>query len=137
MMGMLMAKLSRWIFFGVVISLVPIAIGYWNLHFYKKPTTFFAIISNGELLLVVVSMCAGAVGEIVVVLNNKVYTVVKIIAAGLTTALFASSAAIFGSVAAARLSGSSVNVDLVTDSSILFFFSALVSCAVCIFLSET
>ena len=58
-------KFVRWLFFGVLASLVPLLCSYLNLVMKHKPTPFDAIMGDGGLLLIISAICAGALGEVI------------------------------------------------------------------------
>jgi hypothetical protein len=57
-------KVLRWFIFGVLISLLPLAYTYENLTIKSQPAEMTKVVGNGELVIIVWALCAGALGEL-------------------------------------------------------------------------
>jgi hypothetical protein len=127
-------KVLRWFMFGVLISLLPLAYTYENLVIKSQPVDMAKVVGNGELLIIVWALCAGAIGELFG--STADYKWFKIVSGGLTLIVLIMSALLFASIAEARVEHTAVNdVEIVWNSKILFLFG-IVSCASCLVLSE-
>jgi hypothetical protein len=125
-------KFLRWLFFGVLVSLVPILCSYLNLLMKHKGAAFEAIIGDGGLLFIS-AICAGARGEVIGSGTNA--AVYKIISAGCVVITLLISALSFASVFEGRMA-STFDGQVVATTSIWIFFVGMVPCAACIALSE-
>lgn len=128
-------KIARWFFCGVLIALVPLAYSYINLLMKSEPVTFSKTVNRGELLIIVWTLCAGAIGELFG--NNQTHPTYKIVSGGLCTVVLVSSALLFASISEARISnGRSLNDTIIMTASLVLLVMGLITCASCIALSE-
>jgi hypothetical protein len=127
-------KVSRWFLFGVLISLVPLFWSYENLIIKAQPATMAKIVGNGELLIIVWALCAGALGELFG--SNGDYKNFKIISGGLTLIVLIAAALLFASITEARVEKANVDDGAVVYASVLLFIFSIFSCSGCIVLSE-
>jgi hypothetical protein len=75
-------KLARWIIFGVLVALVPLAYSYLDLIVKHRPATIEAVANDGGLLLIISAICAGSLGELIGSGNGAI--IAKIISSGAT-----------------------------------------------------
>ena len=129
-------KFVRWLFFGVLASLVPLLCSYLNLVMKHKPTPFDAIMGDGGLLLIISAICAGALGEVIGSGTNA--AIFKIISAGCVVLVLLISALEFAAILEGRVATSAPTFDgqVVAITSIWIFAIGMVPCAACIALSE-
>jgi hypothetical protein len=128
-------KLSKWVLFGVIVSIVPLAYSYLNLLIKSKPATLQQILGGGELLIVVSAMCAGAVGEMIGTKSTFVFF--KLVSAGSTIVILILSTLTFATVTEARSSQAPVlDLSVVETTSLFLFAFGILTCASCIALSE-
>jgi hypothetical protein len=57
-------RLVRWGIFGVTVSLLPLVFSYVSLLLKAQAATVAIIVGNGELLVIVWALCAGALARI-------------------------------------------------------------------------
>jgi hypothetical protein len=57
-------KLVRWFMFSVLISLVPLALTYFNLWLDRRQAPLEMLVARGELLLICTTLGAAAPGEL-------------------------------------------------------------------------
>ena len=100
---MIAAKLSRWIIFGVALTLVPLALRYFILSLYTPHPNVKVILEDGELLLISSMMCAGAIGEFVG--SAATYRVWKIIVGGSSACILLATAFFFAAVRPPHMRG--------------------------------
>jgi hypothetical protein len=131
----LLVKIARWAFFAVLVSLLPLVYSYENLLVKSQTATLAKVLGNGELLIIVWALCAGAIGELFGGTTN--YRVAKIVAGGLTLLVLIFSALLFASVAEARVSGIPLDELNLVATSIRLLIFGLICCASCVALSET
>jgi hypothetical protein len=122
-----MAKILRWAIFGVVISVLPLGFAYVDLVMKEQTATWAGVIGNGELLVIVWGLSAGAIGEL---FGSEGQPILKIICGGLTLLVIISAAHFFASITEAR--AANVKLDeafIVSASTKLFIFSLAPSLA--------
>lgn len=135
MLGGATVKLLRWAVFGVSVPLLPLLCSYVFLFVKAQPVTWSKILGNGELLVIVWALCAGAIGELFGSSAN--FRHFKIVSGGFTLIILIFAALMFAGVAEAKLAGAGIDeARLVWTSSIVLLFG-LVGCGSCILLSET
>ena len=61
----LITRLLQWIFFSVVIGLVPIIFLYIRGILWSKPVEFQILLKHGELFLISTVILAGAIGDLI------------------------------------------------------------------------
>jgi hypothetical protein len=124
-------RLVRWIVFGVLIALLPIAFRY-ALESTTGPVPSLAhLLADGELLLISSAIAAGAVGELIGRGRNRL--ILQLISAGgcIATVLFASL--YYAYVATHQL----VNEAFVMRMSLFLFGLTLIASASCIALAAS
>lgn len=76
-------RLSRrgitWIFYVVLASLVPIGVLAFALHSFERLTGWNDILSNGELIIIAVTISAGSVGDLLSTERRKALSLVALI----------------------------------------------------------
>jgi hypothetical protein len=128
-------RLLRWGFFGVLISLLPLGYSYESLLLKSQAATWSKIVGNGELLVIVWALCAGALGELFGSSSN--FRVPKIFSGGFTLLVLIFSALLFADLAEARVAKTTIDEANLVWTSFFLLISGLISCASCIALSET
>ncbi|AGA89700.1 hypothetical protein Thimo_0865 [Thioflavicoccus mobilis 8321] len=84
-------KLSHWLWFGLILSILPIIFTAWKLSGSPKPITMplhYYVISHGELLLICMSTLGGAIGEIITKPTGWRLTRLWIVGTAVSLALF-------------------------------------------------
>jgi hypothetical protein len=127
-------KVLRWFIFGVLISLIPLAYTYENLVIKSQPVDMAKVVGNGELLIIVWALCAGALGELFG--SSADYKWFKIVSGGFTLIILIMSALLFASIAEARVERAQINDGAVVLNSMMLFAFGVMSCAGCLVLSE-
>ena len=127
-------KVSRWLIFGVLISLVPLFWSYENLIIKAQPASMAKILGNGELLIIVWALCASSLGELFG--SDSGYKGFKIVSGGLTLIVPITSALLFASITEARVEGVKVDDGAIVTTSLLLFLFGIFSCSSCVILSE-
>jgi hypothetical protein len=100
-------RLLRWCFFGVVISLLPLGYSYENLLLRSQAASVAKIVGNGELLVIVWALCAGALGELFGSSAN--YKAWKIFAGACTLFILINSALVFAGLTEAKVAGEPID----------------------------
>ncbi|MDV7341322.1 hypothetical protein RYZ26_17060 [Terasakiella sp. A23] len=128
-------KLTKWLFFSVLVSLTPLLFNVLILVSKNKTFDLNAILGSGELLLIVAAMCAASIGEVIGSGNRL--QIVKIIAGGASVIVLMVSALYFSSIAEAKLSQQPMDADIVSSTSISLFLISCITSSICIAISET
>jgi hypothetical protein len=124
-----MAKILRWLLFGVIGSLLPLIINF--LMTLPKSWSYspIRVISRGELCIVVAAMCSVSAGELFGSTSKN--ATMAVLSGGVTILILALSTALYVSIPAVN--------DLpdyyVGDLSYVLFICALISSLCCIGLS--
>ncbi|MGE4043417.1 MAG: hypothetical protein AB7F35_01095 [Acetobacteraceae bacterium] len=127
-------KVLRWIIFGVLVSLVPLAVAYMNLLLKGKNIGLAEVTGKGEVLLICGSLCAGALGELFG--SSEKYRKRKIFVGGITLVITLFCTYFFASVEEQLAENG------VIDKAALLFLSwlalglCIVSSISCLILSE-
>jgi hypothetical protein len=128
-------KITRWGLCGVGISLLPLFYSYESLVIRSEVATWDKVVGNGELLVIVWALCAGAIGELFGSSAN--YRASKIIAGAASLIVLILSALLFADIAQARATGTKINETALVSISIWLLFWGLLSCGSCVALSDT
>lgn len=128
------SKVIRFVIYGVVVALLPIAIKCIHIVMYGEVLTLPAILSNGELLLVTVALTAGGIGE--VVSSGESLGATKLLAAGGCVIILVLSAAWFGQISASLTNSVAYDRSIVASGSLTIFILAFVSSLTCVVASE-
>jgi len=128
-------KTLRWVFFGVMISLLPLFYSYQSLTIRSQVASWDKIIGNGELLVIIWALCAGAIGELFGATPN--YAISKVISGAAALLVLILSALLFADVTGARAAGAKIDEVVVVSTSIWLLVFGIISCASCVALSET
>lgn len=128
------AKMARWLIFSVIIALVPLVFAFVNAQMKNVQADWTTTLGNGELLIVIAAICAGAVGELFGSSNR--FKVSKIVAGGSTVVVLIFSALVFASIEPAG-AATVAQKGVIATASIYLFLFAIGCCASCIVLSET
>ncbi|HEU0298142.1 MAG TPA: hypothetical protein VFR37_01785 [Longimicrobium sp.] len=75
-------KLVRWFMFGVLVSLVPLAVTYFGLRLDRRPIHLEMLVARGEMLLISTTLGAAALGELFP--SSRENVIGKLFAAGTT-----------------------------------------------------
>lgn len=127
-------RLLIWLFFGVVISIMPLvfhALQYINR---EKPFELYNIISNGELFILSVVMASAAIGESM--LLEKRSLLIKMMV-GVCLLQLTFSAFYYADISAINFSGSiKIPESTIVNNSIYLYVSTLITSSCCIGLLE-
>jgi hypothetical protein len=122
-------------FFGVMIALLPLLYSYQSLTIRSQTASWDKIIGNGELLVIIWALCAGAIGELVG--GSKNYAISKLVSGAAALIVLILSALLFADVAGAKAAGTKIDEVAVVSTSIWLLIFGIISCAGCVALSET
>ena len=89
-------KLATWLFFGVIISIIPLIARFIGMALRNNEPTIVKVICNGELLIICVGMLAVAIGEVIT--WNANHKLVKIILSGTSLVLLGLTIFIFADI---------------------------------------
>lgn len=128
------AKIARWLLFGIVFPVVPLAANYLWLGLREEAPDFSAVLRNGELLLVTSIMCATALGEIIG--TQEKYPIAKIVAGGLTAAIMMLAIMLFVNISEVRLNHGKISDVSIMSRSLIAFCFGIITCTSCVALSE-
>jgi hypothetical protein len=130
----MLAKIARWIVFGALVSVIPLGVSYENLVIKSQSASLDKIMGNGELLIVVWVLCAGALGELLG--SGSEFKLLKVLSGGGTLAILIICALMFGSVTEDRAANISINEAELVASSMKLFAIGFLSCIASLALSE-
>ena len=121
----------RWLVFGVVLGLLPILFNFMYIVTIPKIGLSWGILlGRGELLLLAVGLCAGALGDLV--LMRRGWGTFKIVATGLCVIEIASSSAYFMIVSGRYSLEEQVDLGAVVIVSVVLYTVAVVSSGLCV-----
>ncbi|HEY0025278.1 MAG TPA: hypothetical protein VGB24_20355 [Longimicrobium sp.] len=123
-------RMTRWFIFGVLISLIPLAVSYFSLKLDRRAPTLGGLLAGGELLLISTTVAAGCIGELIPVSRGK--PVEKLIAGGACMLIVLFSTSCFAAVK----SRASPDPSPIRATSLLLFASAVVAGAGCVYLAN-
>jgi len=130
----LAVKIVRWLIFGAIISLLPLAFTFADLALRGRPHRLTDVIGNGELLVVVWVLSASALGEMFGGKGGR--PILHIVVGGLTLMVIVISALLFALVAEARAVGQPVDEELLVNMSVILYVISLFPCIGCLITSE-
>ena len=139
-MEQLLGKIIRWGIYTVLLALVPLTFSMFRLAIrgddISLKESMFTVLSRGDLLLIAVILCGGAMGELSYA--GRSYRVLKMVSAGGATIILLFSAFLFADVSFAQLTGDGMSMDhsLVRETSIKVFCAAVVCSGSCVALSD-
>lgn len=120
----------KWIFFGVIISAVPIIYSCFNAFVLKGvPWDLELVIGNGEVFIMTAALCAGGLGELIESGENQ--RTWKILSGGACVLLLLVSASSFAGLA----EGSSFDRAAVVVSSLWIYGAAVISTGMSVLLA--
>jgi hypothetical protein len=126
-----MQKLARWIFFGALVSLLPLVFTYLDLNVRGQAVSLEKLIGNGELLVIVWVLSASAIGELIG--SPDAQPMLKIVFGGLTFIVIIMAALFFSSIAELRATNApKVDGEFIVTASIVLYLASLLPCSVCI-----
>jgi hypothetical protein len=128
-----MLKITRWILFGVLISILPLIFTYFDLIMKEKQATISAVIGNGGLLVIVWALCAGAIGEL---FGADGHPYLKVVFGALTLIVIISATHFFASVTEARAAGIHLDDDFVVSASVKLFVFSLGPSVACLWITD-
>jgi hypothetical protein len=129
-----MLKVLRWLIFGAVVSLLPLAFAYNDLSYTLQQATLEKIIGNGELLVIVWVLSASAIGELFG--SGSKLAILKVIAGGLSLLIILDAGHAFATITQAKAAKIAVDEALVVSSSIKLFLWSLVPSIACVAITE-
>lgn len=77
--------LFRWLIFGVIIGMVPLAADATRLWVHGTPVRLESLIGNGQLLIIVAVICAGGLGEVIG--SGRTRSALKLLCGGAATVI--------------------------------------------------
>lgn len=123
-----MDSLLRWLFYSVMLGLLPIFAGWFNARLGEGGTSWSQVIAHGELLLPTAAICAASIGELVA---GKVrHAPLALISGGVATLVLALSCMYYVLVSTA-IPGRNPDPDAIALVSLAFYVSAVVSGTAC------
>lgn len=129
-----MEKVLRWLIFGALVSILPLAYAYVDLRMRSQSISLEKIIGNGELLVIIWVLSASAIGELIG--SSGANAMTKIIFGGMTFIVILSSALFFSSIVEAHANKAQVDDHFIVTSSIILYVVSLLPCSVCLYCTE-
>jgi hypothetical protein len=127
-------KIVRWLIFGAIISLLPLAFTFGDLALRGRPHHLVDVIGSGELLVVVWVLSASALGEMFG--GSSGHPVLRIVTGGLTLLVIVLSAMLYALVAEAKAGGQPIDEELLVNASMILYVGSLIPCVFCLICSE-
>ena len=137
---MIIKKITRWIFFSVIIAFLPIIFKLFVALIQDSPDTYInvfyqklnEIYVKGELLLLSSALCAAAIGELFGA--PSAFAVTKIIAGGVATIVIIIASFCFAYLD--NMTQNQVRLDAIETISVCMLVASFISSGACIILSE-
>ncbi|MFZ5911684.1 MAG: hypothetical protein ACOYYU_16855 [Chloroflexota bacterium] len=128
-------KLVKWVIFSVIVSLLPLFINLLLLYLNGIYLTIAYFSPHGELLLISVTICAIAIGDVIG--TGKKYLALKLLAAGGCVLILIFSSSIFAILSLGSIiPENSATASAITDFSLITFLFSLLTSSGCVYLSE-
>lgn len=125
-------RIAKWLFFGVLISVLPLALGGVSAATRKDVTfRFEGMYENGELLIVAAAIVGAALTELFS-LGDQGLRLMRFLAGCFAATVVIASATWFADIAAATRDGSALDHDAIASGSLWVFISAVLSGLSCI-----
>jgi len=126
-------RVIRWVFFSIIFGLFPFVLkALVVMSGDHKPLTLAMFIGHGELLLIITTLNAVAVGELFGVPSNSI--AIHIVG-WCTVLLMALSAGYYAHVS---VMNEKLNVDIITNISLIMFLMTVVTtCSCMLFIEQT
>ncbi len=134
MIKVIFEKLFKWVFFTVLISLLPIAFGLSTLYLNDEPINIFQCTNNGEFFLISVCISAGVLGELFG--SSKKLINLKIATGGLICTIMILSSYNFAEVWKANISNQAYLPENIFLASVITIICTLFCCFTGIIISE-
>jgi hypothetical protein len=126
----LLSKLTRWVMFGVLIAIIPLAFAAFHAKLRGEHRTLSDIIGHGELFLITVAIAAGGAGQLHGASTRS--RLLDILLGGFLMIVILLATYGFGDVSAAHHAGEQVDAAFVLRASRNLFVAGTVLSAVCI-----
>ena len=123
-------KLTRWLIFSVLISLVPLFTSYAGLLLDGRPASLHTLTGRGELLLITTTLAAAAIGELIP--SGRERGTQKLLAGGSCIVIVLFSSLLFAAVQSRAQSDAS----LVFALSLSLFCGTLLASGSCLYLAH-
>lgn len=127
-------RVLRWLFFGLVISFVPLAVAYGNLALKSQALSLAKITGKGEVLLICGSLCAGALGELIGTRDR--FSNAKIFVGGVTLVITFFCGYFFASIEEQLAANETINQAVLLTQSSWALGLCVVSSISCLILAE-
>jgi len=128
------ANVLKWLFFGVLLALVPLGSGWILKLIVGSNSSLEALISQGELLLITAGLCAAGVGSLIGSGSNLARA--KIVSAGSSIIILLLSALVFSFISNPGALSVQPDTEVIMVASILIYICAFFSSGACAYLSE-
>jgi hypothetical protein len=132
-----MNKFLKWLIFGVIFAITPLAADYSIQFMHVKEGmgfTWYDVIAKGELLLVCAAIAGAGVGELIG--SGKSWLPFKIVTGGFCVILLLLTAELYSSIASDVRAHEVYDVHRLVNQSLLFFIFTLIASAGCILVGE-
>ncbi len=127
-------KIVRWLIFGAIISLLPLALTFGDLALRGRSHHLMDVIGHGELLVVIWVLSASALGEMFG--GSGGHPILRIVTGGMTLLAIVLSALLYALVAEAKAGGQPIDEELLVNPSMILYVVSLVPCVFCLICSE-
>ena len=130
-------RVSVWLFFGVVLTLLPLILDWLRRLDSDRPHGLVAICANGELLLISAVIAGGAIGELVLTNIDRRWLSFKIWGVGSTIVMLAVEAGWYSDVASRVGTTTAAKASTVAYGSMIAFVLTVVASGACLYISST
>jgi UDP-N-acetylmuramyl pentapeptide phosphotransferase/UDP-N-acetylglucosamine-1-phosphate transferase len=117
----LLDRILRWLMFGVLVALIPFLFTVVSALLRNYDINWYSILSHGELLLITVCICAGALGDL---LSTRARSKgLELLLGGFATIIVILASYTFSDISSSVIEKEMLNKDWILQLS-LWFFSA-------------
>lgn len=127
-------RVTKWIFFSVVIAIIPLIAVYLLLVIKGQQPGYRDIFGKGELFLIVIALCGAAIGDLVTAQKAKLST--KLISGGLTLVVLLLASLLYAYISSETGPIADVAKDQIALISGALFLIGAFSCGCCIAVAE-
>lgn len=127
-------KLLKWLIFTVIFSLVPLLFEWIFRLTRTEDTTLLGLMSHGELVLILVPICAASAAELFG--STRAMLWAKVVVGGFSLVLLMLCSAYFAYISAGSAAGQALDAKVIGNVSLIVFGCSLFSNGSCIWLAE-
>jgi hypothetical protein len=120
--------------FGVLVALIPILFAAVNAFLKGHNVDWSSLLSHGELLLITVGICAGALGELLSTRTRS--EALDLVLGGFATIIVIVASYIFSNISSSIIAGERLDKGLIMELSLWSFSAGFIISLTCISIKE-